>query len=190
MNVRTRLILVGLLAAGPGFAADAWAHCDTVNGPVVVAARDALEAGDVTPALKWVKESDEAEVRQAFRMTMAARGASAAAMEVADRFFFETVVRLHRAGEGEPYTGLKDGTRVDTAIEEADKALERGDAAALVKATTAHVAEGIRERFARVQALRPHAGESVAAGRRYVAAYVDFIHFVETVQARHEGEGK
>jgi hypothetical protein len=38
---------------------------------------------------------------------MKARHEGPASREVADRHFFETVVRLHRAGEGAPYTGLK-----------------------------------------------------------------------------------
>ena len=31
------------------------AHCDTLDGPVVAMARIALDKGDVTPLLKWVR---------------------------------------------------------------------------------------------------------------------------------------
>jgi len=97
-------VTVVLLVASPE---NASAHCDTLNGPVVTAARVALQRGDVTPVLKWVKSTEEREVRDAFRRTMAVRGASAEARDLADLYFFETLVRLHRQGEGEPYTGLK-----------------------------------------------------------------------------------
>jgi Family of unknown function (DUF6448) len=83
-------------------------HCDTMDGPVVSAASKALEAEDVNFALAYVPESGEAEVRSAFKKVLRAREADdQAAREVADLYFFETVVRVHRAGEGAPYTGLK-----------------------------------------------------------------------------------
>ena len=34
----------------------AFAHCDSVNGPVIVEARTALEAGDVTPLLRAIDD--------------------------------------------------------------------------------------------------------------------------------------
>jgi hypothetical protein len=83
------------------------AHCDTLSGPVVLTAKAALEKGDVTPVLKWVKKEDEKEIREAFARTLAVRKQSTDARELADTYFFETLVRIHRAGEGAPYTGLK-----------------------------------------------------------------------------------
>lgn len=158
------------------------AHCDTLGGPVVSAARVALEKGDVTPVLKWVKKEYEPEVRVAFASTMAVRSKGPEARELADMYFFETLVRLHRAGEGEPYTGLKPaGTDLGPAVEGADRALESGSVENLVKLVTADVAAGIRQRFERAAAARKGADESVAAGREYVEAYVDYVHYVERI---------
>jgi len=39
------------------------AHCDPLDGPVVKDAKVALEKGDATPVLKWVKVEHEEEVR-------------------------------------------------------------------------------------------------------------------------------
>ena len=75
------------------------AHCDTMNGPVVASARQALESGDLTPVLKWIPQTSEAEARAAFARTLQVRAASPAARELADFYFFETLVRLHRTGE-------------------------------------------------------------------------------------------
>jgi hypothetical protein len=155
------------------------AHCDTLNGPVVSAARVALQQGIVTPVLKWVKETEEAEVGEAFQRTLRVRRASPEARALADRYFFETLVRLHRQGEGEPYTGLKPAGAVDPAIESADRALETGSVSDVVTMVTERAAAGIRERFARAQARQKRSDESVAAGREYVKAYVEFIHYVE-----------
>src|SRR5512140_2714587 len=88
-----------------GHPSPARAHCDSMQGPVVAAARVALQKGDVTPALRWVKPADEAEIHRAFAQAMSVRKAGGTARDLADRYFFETLVRVHRAGEGAPYTG-------------------------------------------------------------------------------------
>ena len=164
------------------------AHCDTMDGPVVTAAKLALKTGDVTPALKWVRKTDEPEIRVAFVRTLNVRSLSPEAREMADNYFFETLVRVHRAGEGEPYTGLKPaGTEVEPGVAAADKALEVGSADALVKQGTAEVASGIRQRFAHVQEASKDAELGVEAGRQYVAAYVEFIHYVENVHQAMTG---
>jgi hypothetical protein len=158
----------------------ALAHCDTVDGPVVKDARAALEARDVTPALKWVGEGKEAGVREAFRHAQAVRALGPEARALADRFFFETLVRVHREGEGAPYTGLKPaGTAVSPAVAGADEALDRGDVDALARTTTAAADQGLRARFARAAEARRHAGESVEKGRSYIAAYVELAHYAE-----------
>ncbi len=166
------------------------AHCDTTDGPVVRAAKLALETGDVTAVLKWVRKADEQRIRIAFERTLKVRGLGPEAREMADTYFFETLVRVHRAGEGEPYTGLKPaGTEVEPGIALADKALQSGSADELVKHVTAEVASGIRQRFARVEDASKHGDESVAEGRRFVAAYVEFIHYVESMYQALTGPG-
>lgn len=175
--------------------ANSFAHCDTLDGPVVKTARAALDKGDVTPLLKWVKASDEKEIREAFQKTLAVRAKGDQARELADLYFFETLVRIHRAGEGAPYTGLKPGAAIDPAVAMADQALETGNAEELVKVLTKALGDGIRERFQRARETRQHADESVAAGREFVASYVVFTHYVEglhgmiTGGAAHHGEG-
>jgi len=163
------------------------AHCDTLNGPVVESARQALAAGDVTRLLKWVPIEDEQLIRTAFQNTMEVRRIGGQARELADMYFFETLVRIHRAGEGASYTGLKPGTEVDPAIALADKALENGSVDKLVGALTDATAKGIRDRFRRALETRKHAAESVAAGREFVEAYVIFTHYVEELHASVKG---
>src|SRR5687768_5192543 len=79
------------------------AHCDSLDGPVVKAAQQALASRDVRAVLIWVGAGDEAEIRSAFDQTLAVRELDPRARALADRYFFETVVRVHRAGEGAPY---------------------------------------------------------------------------------------
>jgi hypothetical protein len=154
------------------------AHCDTLDGPVVTTAKTALEKGDVTQVLKWVKKEDEAQVRELFKKTLIVRSKGPESKELADRYFFETLVRLHRAGEGAPFTGLQPGPP-EPVIAEADKALEKGAVDTLVREITNAVAAGIKKRFAQTFERKKHADESVDAGREFVEAYVDFTHYVE-----------
>ena len=165
----------------------ALAHCDTLNGPVVTEARAALAQGDVRPVLKWVKADQEAEIRAAFAKTLAVRKLSKEAAELADHYFFETLVRIHRAGEGEPYTGLKADEIIDPGIEAADKALASGQADPLVEELSHRLVGGIQGRFHHVLAAKKRAHESVEAGRAYVAAYVEFIHYYERLSAEAGG---
>ncbi|MEO8505242.1 MAG: DUF6448 family protein [Acidobacteriota bacterium] len=168
------VFLVALLA----FAARGSAHCDTTQGPVVAAAKIALERADITPVLKWLKPENEPEVRLAFQHTLEVRALSPRARELADRYFFETLVRVHRAGEGAPYVGLKDEAP-EPIIQATDSALATASAEALVKTVSTAVADGIRDRFARAQKTRETADRSVAQGREYVEAYVALTHYVE-----------
>jgi hypothetical protein len=177
------MVLGAALAVVTG-AGTAGAHCDTMDGPVIRDAQAALAAGDITPVLKWVHPGAEAELRESFRQVMAVRALGPEARQLADRAFFETLVRLHRAGEGAPYTGIKAaGVEMEPGIAAADRALEAASVEALVKMTTAAVERGLRERYARTAEARKKAGDSVAAGREYVAAYVDFVHFAERLHA-------
>ena len=173
------IAVVTVLLIGVGWVGRVAAHCDTMDGPVVKTAQAALEKGDVTPVLKWVKPQQEAEVREAFKKTVAVRTLSKDAKDLADKYFFETLVRLHREGEGAPYTGLKPAGAVEPIVAASDKALETGSVDELTREITQRVTEGIRHRYAETLEKKKHADASVAAGRDFVSAYVEFMHYVE-----------
>lgn len=173
----TTALSVGILFAA--FAGPALAHCDSLDGPVVADARRALAARDVTSVLKWIPAAEEAEIRSAFDMTLAVRGESDVARTVADRYFFETLVRVHRAAEGEGFTGLKPAGSVAPAIAAADQALQSGDVGALADQLATAIRHGVETRFAEAWERRQGAEDSVEQGRAYVAAYVQFTHFAE-----------
>jgi hypothetical protein len=128
-----------------------------------------------------VSEVHEDEIRDAFEQTMAVRAKGDEARALADRYFFETLVRIHRAGEGEAFNGLLPADSVDPGIAAADEALQTGSVDELARHLSAAVSEGVRKRFAEAHARKKHAADSVEAGREYVAAYVDYIHFAEGI---------
>lgn len=166
-----------------------FAHCDTMNGPVIQTARKALETGNVNLILVWVQKKDEDEIKKAFEKTLAVRKLNSQAKELADMYFFETLVRIHRAGEGAPYTGIKSAdTEVDPGIEATDKALEIGSVDGLTKEMSDHLTSGILVRFNQAIEKKKHMNESVEAGREYVKAYVEFIHYIERLHLDISGK--
>jgi hypothetical protein len=171
-RIVTLIIAVVLL---PTFAS---AHCDTLNGPVVSDAKHAIATNDVTPVLKWLRQADETEVRRLFEQTIKVRGLNSEAQQLADRFFFETVVRLHRAGEGAAYTGLLNEDP-EPVIRLTDEALSNGSADKLLNALQRHMQSELTKRFEAARAAKNQSGVSVKAGREYVATYVELTHFVE-----------
>lgn len=165
-----------------------FAHCDGLDGPVVQTAQKALESGNVNLVLAWVQPKDEPEVRAAFERTLAVRKLNAEARQLADVYFFETVVRIHRAGEGAPYTGLKPAGRdLGPAIPAADKAIEAGSSTAVQKLLGTALQDGLHQRYARVLAKKSFDPNDVAAGREYVEAYVAFLHYVEQIYEAAKG---
>ncbi|MGB2869144.1 MAG: DUF6448 family protein [Bacteroidota bacterium] len=158
------------------------AHCDTMDGPVVKAARSALETGNVNHVLVWVQKKDEGEITLAFKKTLAVRMLSPEARELGDRYFFETLVRIHRAGEGAPYEGLKPaGSDVEPGIEAADHAIEKGTDAELLKNLIETIQHGVHEQFSEVLEKKSFKPDDVTEGREYVRAYVTFLHYVERI---------
>jgi hypothetical protein len=156
------------------------AHCDTMDGPVVNDARKALEQNNVNYILKWVSQENENEVRDAFNLAIKVRKLNGDAKELADKYFFETVVRLHRAGEGMSYTGIKpSGTPVDEKILAADKSIEVNNLSPLKGMVPAEKESELKKRFDKVMSLKDFDVNDVTAGRKYISAYVQFFHFAE-----------
>lgn len=149
-------------------------HCDSMDGPVVTAARRALDAGDASIALAYVPKRGEEEVRRAFDAALSIRDKGPSVREVADLHFFETLVRVHRAGEGAPYTGLMPaGLDHGPVIPVAERAIDTGSPERLVELLTARVEEEVRQRFDHVMELKARTDGDLDANRAYVAAMLD-----------------
>jgi hypothetical protein len=186
-NICKLLALAATIAVGLFSPPMLFAHCDTMGGPLISDAKIALETGTVTPVLKWLKPEHEIQVRALFAKTLKVRSQGSEARELVDRYFFETLVRLHREGEGAPYTGLRPADAAEPIIVEADKMLAGGVLGDAMKMLQEEVARGIDRRFARALEARKHAGDSVAAGREYVEAYIEFTHYVEALHTIANG---
>jgi len=164
------------LLGGPG---TAFAHCDTLDGPVVAAARKALDTDNVNLVLIWVQKRDEAEIRNHFQKTVAVRKTGGRAKELADMYFFETLVRIHRAGEGAGYTGLKPAGKIEPPIAAADRSLETGRLHEVAKLISQRTEQGLHRTFEDVLRKKKYNPNDIAAGRAFANAYVEYTHYVE-----------
>lgn len=174
---RSFVVIAAVAALSWGTAAQA--HCDTLDGPVVGEARKALDTGNVNLVLGWVHKKDESEIRSVFQKAVAVRKTGGAAKDLADTYFFETLVRVHRAGEGAPYSGLKPAGEIEPAIAAADKSIETGNLEPVAKLVIDRTKHGLHEQFDAVAAKKKHNPNDVAASRAYVGAYVEYVHYVE-----------
>jgi uncharacterized protein DUF6448 len=157
----------------------AFAHCDTLDGPVVAAARKALDSGNVNLILVWVQKKDEGEIRNMFQKAVAVRKAGGQAKELADMYFFETLVRIHRAGEGADYTGLKPAGKIEPPIAAADKSLETGKLQDVAQLISKRLEQGLHRNFEDMMKKKKYNPDDVDAGRAFASAYVEYTHYVE-----------
>jgi len=151
-------------------------HCDTRDGPVVKAAIQALETGNVNYILIWVPAEAEAELKSAFEQTVSVRRHGGSARELAEDWFFETAIRLHRAGEGAPYTGLKPaGLDEGPVVPKAEKAIGTGDPGETIGFIVKAVEDDLKARFHRVMEKKTYNVNDVGAGREFIAAYIGWV---------------
>lgn len=192
MKIMTVVVIAAALLIG---SQDVQAHCDSLDGPVAKAVQKALETGNVNPVLTYAPATAEAEIRTAFDKSRKVRGLGVDARALADQAFMETVIRLHRAGEGAPYTGLKPaGIDYGPVIPAADHAVETGDLAKLKAVLSEEIEHALRERLAHVRELQkaplePKTAAEVPAARERVSAELGFVTFAEGIRQAALGKG-
>lgn len=166
------------------------AHCDSMDGPVITEAKSALSKGDVTPLLKWVPATDEDQIKAVFDQVIPVRNLGSQAQELADHRLFATLVEVHRASEGAPYSGIKPAGGIAPAVLAADQALEQGNIDSLVASITHKFEQNVRARFAATLKTKSRSEDSVVAGREFVKEYVQYVHYVEAVHNAIVADGE
>ncbi len=190
--MRAMLVLLTLTVIVAVPLAGAEAHCDAIDGPVATAALKALETKNVNVVLPYVPADAETELTAAFDGATVVRDKGIDARVLADRYFMETAVRLHRAGEKAPYTGLKPaGTDFGPAIPATEHALASGSVEPVLELVTHHVKHGIVERFEHARhataTKEPATREGVPAARERVRAELAVIGYVQGLYMATQG---
>lgn len=193
---KIKTLIAAIIAAGLLFQVQsAQAHCDSLDGPVAKAVYKALDDGNVNPVLAYAPATAEPEIRAAFEKSRKVRGLGAEARMLADQAFMETVIRLHRVGEGATYTGLKPaGIDYGPVVPAAEHAVETGDLAKLKAVLTEEIEHALRERLAHVRELKkaplePKTAAEVPHSRERISAELGFIIFAESLRQTALGKG-
>jgi len=183
-------VTVLALAVSVAFSKGAFAHCDTMDGPTVKDGMKALETQNINYALKWIMPEYETELGEIFALSLKVRGLSPEAKTLADRYFLENLVRLHRVGEGAPFMGLKpSGLPMDEKVLAADRSVDLGDLTPLKGLVSNEEMHELEKRFRKVLELKDFDVDDVEAGRDYIEAYVSFFKFAEGEEAHEHGKG-
>lgn len=176
-SIAAVIVAVGIMAISP---LAAYAHCDTMDGPTVADGKKALESGNINYALKWVQPEYEKEITDAFNLSIKVKDLSPEAKEISEKYFYDNLVRVHRAGEGAPFDGVKPhGTPIDEKVAAADKSIEAGNLSPLKGLIEEEKVPELGERFEKVMALKDYDVNNVEEGREYIEAYVKFFKFAE-----------
>lgn len=168
------------------------AHCDTYDGPTATDARKALETGNINYALQWIAPEGEEEIREIFALSRKVRTLTPEAQMLADRYFQESLIRIHRAGEGAPFSGMKPaGVPVDPRVAAADKCLELGNLSPLEGVLPKEEVAALEGEFERAMELKDYDINDLAAARMYIEAYVTFFKKAEGEEHHHHhGHGE
>jgi hypothetical protein len=192
--IKIKLLTATALAAGLLFGTPSTqAHCDSIDGPVAKAALTALDTGNVNLALPFAPATAESEIKAVFAQSLKVRVLGPEAKTLADRAIIETTVRLHRAGEGAAFTGLKPaGIDYGPAIPAAERAIETGNLAPVRALLVEEVEHGLHARLAHAQESRKGAKEpktikDVPAARERVSAELGFVTYVEGLRQAVQG---
>ncbi len=159
----------------------AFAHCDSYDGPVIQDAYKALRTEKIAPVLKWIEPKYEKEISLLFDKTLQYKKKDAQVYDLLKKHFFETLVRLHREGEGEPYTGLKPAGSISPVIQKSDAAIDHGTVDLLVEELNGLTGNFLKEKYDRLLELKAYKEESATKGRAFVGAYVDYTHTVKAI---------
>lgn len=164
------------------------AHCDTMDGPTVADGYKAMDNNNVNYVLKWVQPEFEKEIKDKFNLSMKVKDLGPEAKELSEQYFFSELVRVHRAGEGAPFDGLKpSGTPIDEKVLAADKSIALGNLSPLDGLIEKDKMPELKERFEKVMKLKNYDVNNLEAGREYIEAYVSFFKFAEGEEEGHNG---
>lgn len=157
---------------------------DVIQGPVVKAAKMALETGNVNYILIWLPEESENTLKNLLEKTCCKRSSRMNMQNQAYDWYFATVNRFFSTSRSYDYLKTQFGglaekplvLKVDTAIESGNFEEIRD----IIPIT--HEADA-KQRFLHVMNMRNYPVNDIAAGRAYVSAFFDFNRYVHDLSS-------
>jgi hypothetical protein len=162
---------------------------DITNGSVMNAAKIALDTGNVNYILIWVPEESENKLKNLFEKTVCERRAGKDVQDTSFDWYFETVNRLHRASEGALYTRVNpDGLDESPVVPKVKRAIETCEAEEIIGFIPKTQEHDFRHRFHHLIEKKNYDVNNVAAGREYIAEFIDFILYLHHLCTSSSGE--
>ena len=179
-------ILVMMLMFVTFTAKQSYAHCERENGPVAVAAKEALKSEDFSKVAIWIGEEQEEELKNKFRQSLSVYHKGGDSKELATEYFMSNAVRLHRAAEGMPFTGLKPAQAAAKDIQVAEKALKTGNLDPVMDMFSSKMEDEAQKWFQKALEAKKNKDESVKAGREWADKYVKYIIYLHKLYQKIE----
>jgi hypothetical protein len=187
INFKSRhLIMLAFISIMIYLPLNSLAHCDSYDGPLIKDAMKAIDKENVEYVYKWIEPEYEDEISRFFNKTVSLKSGDREIYKIVEKHFLETLVRLHREGEGEPFTGLKPAGSIPPLLIMADESLVSGNVEFLVNEIKIHLDELVNDKFSQAFALSKAKEENPEKGRAYVRTYVEYIHFIEAIHSTFE----
>lgn len=183
---KTVITAIALLLALGLVITESYAHCDRKNGPVAKAAKEALKTGEFSKVVIWVGEDQEEELKKKFQQSRSVYQKEGASKALAKEYFMETAVRLHRATEGMPFTGLKPAKPAAKDIQIAEKALRTGDLDPVMDMFSSKLEDKAQKWFQKALEAKKHKDKSIEAGREWTDKYVKYIVYLHKLYKKIE----
>lgn len=185
-STKAIIAVTAILMAMSLFNTKSYAHCDRKNGPVAVAAKEALKTEDFSKVVIWVGEEQEEELKKKFNESLSVYQKDGDSKELAKEYFMETAVRLHRAAEGMPFTGLKPAQPAAKDIKVAEKALKTGNLDPVMDMFSNKLENKTQKWFQKALKAKKNKDNSVKAGREWTDMYVKYIVYLHKLYVKIE----
>lgn len=157
---------------------------DEMPGPVLKAAKIALETGNVNYILIWVPENYENTVKNLLEKTCCKRSSVLNTQKQAYDWYYETVNRLFSASRACDYLTYQSKAFAENPLVlKVYKAIESGNFEKIRDEIPVSYEADAQQRFLHVMNLRDYPVNNIAAGRSYVSAFFDFNRYVHDLSS-------
>jgi len=159
-------------------------YYNSENGPVIIAAKKALETGNPNYVLIWVPEESENTLKNLLEKTFCERSTRKNIQNRGIDWYFESVNRLHFTCRWPHCPGMtSDGSDMKMIVSMVERAFETGNCEEICGVLPiAHTAE-VKLRFHNVMNKRNYTVDDIAAGRAYVSAFIAFIAYLHNLSS-------
>jgi hypothetical protein len=151
---------------------------DEMQGPVVKAAKMALETGNVNYILIWLPEESENTLKNLLEKTCCTRSSRMNMKNRAYDWYFEMVNRFFNIGRPRDNLTIRGGLAEKPLDLKVDKAIESGNFEEIRDIIPVTHEADAKQRFLHVMNMRNYPVNNIAEGRAYVSAFFDFNRYM------------